>query len=76
MRKKDLQKLREENIGKLNELARQKRIEILKLKAETRVGREKDFKKVRNLRKDLAQILTMIREKELVEGDRIQEKHS
>ncbi len=67
MKKKDLQELRKKEIPELKNLAEEKRLEIERVRAEIVSGREKNLKKVKNLRRDLAQILTLIKEKEILE---------
>ncbi|MGD0522983.1 MAG: hypothetical protein ABSA43_00260 [Candidatus Microgenomates bacterium] len=67
MKKKDLGELKAKSIADLSKLAGVKRTEVDKTLLEIGVQKEKNLKKAKNLKKDLAQILTLIREKELVE---------
>ena len=67
MKRKDLSKLKEKSQKELIKLASDKKTEILKVIANIAAGREKNLKKASNLKRDHAQILTIIREKELIE---------
>lgn len=69
MKKKEPENLRTQKRDELLRLSEEKRLEIEKTLAEVAAGREKNLKKVRRLKLDLAQILTVIREKELTEKD-------
>lgn len=51
----------EERLRKLNEL----RVELVKLRMQARVGTLTDTARIRNIRRDIARILTIIREEEL-----------
>jgi len=51
----------EERLRKLNEL----RVELVKLRMQARVGTLTDTARIRNIRRDIARILTVIREEEL-----------
>lgn len=64
MRKKSLEDLKSKDLTELVKEAQAKKLEIAKADVEMRAGKEKNLKKVKNLRRDLAQILTFIREKE------------
>lgn len=57
MKKKELIELRAKEVGPLKKLVREKKLQLLK---------EKDAKKAWAVRRDIAQSLTMIREKELM----------
>ncbi len=56
----------EERIRKLNEL----RLELIKLRLQARVGTLTDTARIRNIRRDIARILTIIREEQLREQGR------
>lgn len=51
----------EERIKKLNEL----RLELLKLRMQARVGTLTNTARIRNIKRDIARILTIMREEEL-----------
>ncbi len=52
---------REERLRKLNEL----RLELIKLRMQAHVGTLTNTARIRNIRKDIARILTIMREEEL-----------
>jgi len=51
----------EDRLRKLNEL----RIELMKLKMQAKIGTLTDTARIRNIRRDIARILTVIREEQL-----------
>ena len=65
MKKKELKDLKAKEAHELDKLLGVKRVEFTKNSLDLKVGREKNLKKVKNLRRDIAQILTTIREKEI-----------
>jgi ribosomal protein L29 len=67
MKRKEFNDLREKDIKALRILATAKRFEASKKRMEILGGKEKNLKATNNLRHDLAQILTVIREKEIIE---------
>ncbi len=69
MKRKDLIKLREKSQKELEKVVKEKKLELLKIGADLKANREKNFKKAKNLRHELAQVLTIIREKELMEEE-------
>lgn len=70
MKKNELLKLRGKVKEELKDLAEVKKLEFLKVKANIKAKREKNLKKAKILRHELSQVLTMIREKELMEKDK------
>ncbi|OGM19158.1 50S ribosomal protein L29 [Candidatus Woesebacteria bacterium RIFCSPHIGHO2_01_FULL_38_10] len=70
MKKKDLKILRLKKNEELKSLGYEKKKELLRIGAEVKVGKEKNLKKVKMLRKNIAQILTLIREKEIWEEEK------
>ena len=67
MKKSELKKMREKKATKLNEVVVKKRLELLKVRADIKASRESNLKSAKNLRREIAQLLTLIREQELVE---------
>jgi len=67
MKKKDLLIYREKDLKEVLKSLSEKRMEAKKAQAEMFGGKEKNLKKVRNLRKEIAQILTILKERELIE---------
>lgn len=69
MKKKDLQALKSKSIKELRKMVLDKKKEANEAFIKTKAGQEKNLKKVKNLRKDIAQILTLIKEKEIIEEE-------
>lgn len=69
MKKGELTELRSKDIDELKKLVADKRLELTKVMAEIKAGREKNLKKAKNLRREIARALTLIREKELIEQE-------
>ena len=67
MKKKEFNDLRAKDLKTLQKMAREKRFESAKKRMEIVGGKEKNLKATNNMRHDLAQILTLIREKEIIE---------
>jgi len=65
MKKKEFTDLKAKSVADLTKLANTKRVEIDKALLEIGVQKEKNLKKAKITKKDLAQILTLIKEKEL-----------
>ncbi|WFO75802.1 50S ribosomal protein L29 [Desulfurococcaceae archaeon MEX13E-LK6-19] len=71
MKPDDIRKMPpEERIKKLNEL----RLELLKLRMQSRVGTLTNTARIRNIRRDIARILTIMREEELAKEKEKQKK--
>jgi ribosomal protein L29 len=69
MKKKELQDIKAKSPADLAKLVDSKRVEIDKAVLEIGVQKEKNLKKAKNAKKELAQLLTLIKEKELVEKE-------
>ena len=67
MKKKDLKDLRTKKIAELDKLVIKKKQESVMASAKMKTGQEKKIKKVKNLKREIAQILTIIREKQILE---------
>jgi ribosomal protein L29 len=67
MKRKEFNELKEKDINALKKLATAKKFEASKKRMEIMGGKEKNLKATNNLRHTLAQILTVIREKEIIE---------
>jgi ribosomal protein L29 len=67
MKRKEFNDLRTKDLKALKKLAMEKKLEAAKKRMEIVGGKEKNLKATNNLRHDLAQILTLIREKEIIE---------
>lgn len=66
MKKKDLNTLKGKDVQVLVKDVTEKRAKLVKEEMALRVGKVNKLKEIRNLRHDIAQILTIIREKELI----------
>jgi len=75
MKTKDLKNLRSKSVADLVKTVDAKKKDLLKLQISLSTGGEKNLKSVKNLKKEIAQILTIIREKEIVEKESEDSKH-
>lgn len=69
MKSKDLNIQRGKSKEDLNKRVSKKKLKLTEELASLKVGGKKSPKKARGLKRDIAQILTIIREKELVEQE-------
>ena len=67
MKRKEFNDLKTKDILALKKLGREKKFEASKKRMEIMGGKEKNLKATNNLRHSLAQILTVVREKEIIE---------
>lgn len=67
MKKKDLQLLRKKQLSELVALVRSKKDELVLSYAKLKADKLKNTSVLKNLRRDIAQILTLIKEKEIFE---------
>jgi ribosomal protein L29 len=68
MKRKEINELRGKTIQELGKLASAKKIEAEKAKMKILGGKEKNLKVRKNLAHEIAKILTLIREKEIIES--------
>ncbi|OGM29580.1 50S ribosomal protein L29 [Candidatus Woesebacteria bacterium RIFCSPHIGHO2_01_FULL_44_10] len=68
MKKLELTKLREKSIKELEKQVEKIKLQKALTEAKMAVGKEKNLKAVAGLKRDIAQILTIIKEKEKAEG--------
>ena len=66
MKKRDLQEKRKVDVKDLFKLVQEKKFKSLKLKGEMKVGKAKNLKEGTNLRREIAELLTIIKEKEIL----------
>lgn len=66
MKRKDIKDLRAKDDEALKKLLVAKQKDLIEAQAQAAAGREKNLKKAKNLRADIAVIMTMVREKEFV----------
>ncbi|MCX6705033.1 MAG: 50S ribosomal protein L29 [Candidatus Woesebacteria bacterium] len=67
MKRKDYIDLKGKTVADLTKMVSVKRTDAIKKKMQILGGKEKNLKVYRNLRADIAKILTLIREKEILE---------
>jgi len=70
MKLKELAKLREKGKVELIKLAGEKYGQLVKVQIESSVGREKNLKKAKNAKREIAQIKTLVREAELFDSEK------
>lgn len=74
MKLKEIKNLRSKEIKELEKLVNEKVAEIMKLKVRAKVSKEKNLKHVKMLRREVAQLLTIISEKKLIEKNALVQK--
>lgn len=67
MKKKELAKLQEKSVAELKKSVAELSVKKISKMANLTVGREKNFKVAKNIKHDIAQIMTVIRQKQLAE---------
>ncbi len=67
MKRKDYIDLKGKTIAELTKMASAKKLESVKKKMQILGGKEKNIKMHRNLRAEVAKILTLVREKQILE---------
>jgi len=68
MKKKEIKTLKTKSNDDLLKTLEKKRLELLKTTLKIKAGEEKNVKKAKNLRIDISQILTILKENELTKG--------
>ena len=66
MKRKNLMEYRSKKSEDLLKLVDQKKMELALNSAKTKIGKEKNTSKLKVIRRDIAQILTVVREKEII----------
>jgi len=69
MKKKDIETLRGKEVAEIKKALAGKRADLIKAQVEMYGGKEKNLKKVKNLRREVAQMLTIIKEREILERE-------
>lgn len=64
MKKNELSQMRDKELKELRKELKEKKQELAKVRLEVSTGKIKNTRAGKNLRKDIAQILTIIRDKE------------
>lgn len=62
MKKKELIEIRKKANGELQSLLMKNRKDLFKIMFDIKTGKEKDLKKAKKLKKEIAQILTILKE--------------
>lgn len=70
MKKKDLNELRNKKISDLVKLVKEKKLDLTKSLIKRKTGGEKNLKKAKNLKLEIARILTIVGEKEIMEKEK------
>ncbi len=68
MAKQNLADLRKKEVAELAKIITEKRKEAIEQKIELGMGKEKNVRKVKNLRREIAQLITISKEKEALNG--------
>jgi ribosomal protein L29 len=67
MKTKEFKDLKNKDVKSLIKLLREKKSELAKKQMDIGSGKEKNLKAGMNIRRDIAKILTLVREKEILE---------
>lgn len=74
MKKKEFNDLREKSVKDLKKIVVEKKLEEKKVRMNMYGGKEKNLKVGRILRTEIAKILTLVREKEIIESLQVKEE--
>ena len=66
MKKKDIASFRSKKVDELKKLITEKKLETTKVWAEIKAGKEKNLKKVSVIKRDIAKLMTITREFEIL----------
>jgi len=70
MKKNDLTSLRAKSIGEIKKVLEDKKNDAEKTRINIVSGREKDLKKAKKIRREVAQVATILREKIIIEAEK------
>ncbi len=70
MKKNDYKNLKTKKIEDLKKMVSEKKLELSKFLSKKTASGEKNLKKGKSLRKDIAQILTVVKETEILDRER------
>lgn len=73
MKKKDLTDLKTKEGTELTKTLKEKKGELAKVEIDIKAGKEKNVKKGNNLKRDIARLLTIMREKKILESETTKE---
>ena len=68
MKNKEFKELRGKKIEELRQLVVEKKLDLIKLLVDIKISRQKNLKAGKSLKKDIARILTLVRENEISKG--------
>ena len=71
MKKNDLATLRQKEVKDLEKMIKEKKIELAKTQVNRVAGKEKNVKKASILRREISQILTIVREGEILKKEEV-----
>nr|AKQ04356.1 coiled-coil 59..80 [uncultured Microgenomates bacterium Rifle_16ft_4_minimus_5036] len=74
MKRKEIEELRKKDRQALEKLVSEKKTVLVKTVTDTKIAREKNLKKAKNTKREIAQIETVLREKEILEKEKGEEK--
>ena len=74
MKKKDISSLKTKSRDELLKMLAERRLDAARTRAEVKAGTQKNLKKVTNLRREIAVILTVLTEKSLMEKEEKEEE--
>ncbi|OGM09440.1 hypothetical protein A2159_00705 [Candidatus Woesebacteria bacterium RBG_13_34_9] len=69
MKKKELENFRLKAIKDLEKIISEKKIDFIRVSAEMKVGKEKNLKKAKNLRHEISQLKTLLRQKVILQAE-------
>lgn len=69
MKIKELQNIKVKEVKELKSLILNKKLELLKNQVKMLSGKEKNLKKTWALKKEIAQLMTIVKEKEFLKGE-------
>ena len=69
MKKRELVKYREKSISAMEKELAKLKTEVAKAYSERKAGKDQDLKKAKNLRHEIAQIMTLINEKKITKKE-------
>ena len=73
MKRKEFTDIKTKSVKDLTRMVMDKKVEMSKKRVEMFSGREKNLKYFNNLRRDVAQIMTILKEKEIIEKLKVEE---
>ena len=66
MKKNDIADLRKKELKELEKMLEDKNMQMYKARTDVKTGKEKNLKKAKNIKREIALIATLVREKEFM----------